>query len=350
MYKAVKFLKRRSGASLVGYGLVVGLISVISLAALTQTGEDVRCLMEVAGDRIGGDFQTSCAPTLGAGQTDSAGNLICPFGQIANYNNTQCFAQEDPPVPLALSQASNSNALSVTWQDGEGYVGCTLDIQLGPDQFQEVANVGNCAEGLDPATQQQTLNEVFALSTSTSWDGARVVLRGTLARNTPAGKQTLADFGALTCDDSMSGSQSPTPTIDEDCINGFDNNKIDAADEVLVHGGGQVGGLTNSYLLPAGGRPVPNFAISNSWGTNIASGPGASHVCRCTLNDLDAVPISGSIVTATVHASFNRSTVNFRNGPPAECYQLSSQSTLTTDPAFQMTGVESLRCGVPRYY
>ena len=47
-----KFLSNESGASLVEYGLLVGLIAVASIAAVTTLGEKISAVFDAVSDKL----------------------------------------------------------------------------------------------------------------------------------------------------------------------------------------------------------------------------------------------------------------------------------------------------------
>ena len=48
----MNFLSNDSGASLVEYGLLVGLIAVVSITAITQLGEEIRGLFQAVANEL----------------------------------------------------------------------------------------------------------------------------------------------------------------------------------------------------------------------------------------------------------------------------------------------------------
>jgi pilus assembly protein Flp/PilA len=52
MYRAISFVRKSEGQDLIEYALLVGLISLVAVAALITTGQNVNTIFEAIRDKL----------------------------------------------------------------------------------------------------------------------------------------------------------------------------------------------------------------------------------------------------------------------------------------------------------
>ncbi|GAB5387667.1 MAG: hypothetical protein Alpg2KO_06350 [Alphaproteobacteria bacterium] len=404
-------LKR--GATLTGYGLVVGLIAIISLAAVTTTGEEVACLLDRSADAMNGEDWPGCheyifeatgrerdlsdeqvvngyaVPPLSPGETitltrsepisngsaefqqtftypgndapvsptgpESGLGVECETGFVATAGNDACVEQENAPIVVSFNHASNARTLTASWQGGSGYQDCYLAYDLGGGNYRSLGTV-QCHDGNTPLNDTATLNSV-----DPGWGGESVVLMGTLQRDTGAGAQVMASFGNLSCDDTMGGSASPTPNTDEDCDSNFDNFKEDLLGAVTLTATPNETSSDKRWLAS-----TSDTQTANGGGIYLASGGASSnttslainslyltYMCQCFLNNTDYTYVNGSAEIILVHYGQSRTTSisrrTYNYGDPVRCSHGSSQWSFGGNVVYYQ-GVQSMQCAADLYF
>ncbi|GAB5387735.1 MAG: hypothetical protein Alpg2KO_07030 [Alphaproteobacteria bacterium] len=90
-----QFGHKRDGASLLGYGLVVGLISVVALSAVTSSGSQIQSLFGT----VAGELQ-GAGGSAGGGQAGSGGSEVdAPPSQVALSGATGSVSEDAVPGP-----------------------------------------------------------------------------------------------------------------------------------------------------------------------------------------------------------------------------------------------------------
>lgn len=132
-----------------------------------------------------------------------------------------------PPICQLLTQRPNNNNFTVSWTAGSGnggVGGCRIQYQMDNGTWANVASPVsvNCDASGGTAGTITVPGDGWL---GGAW-GSPVAVQ--LVRN--SNNQVMCTLGNLTCS-ALAGSTTPTPTIDEDCNNQWDNN---------------TGGLTNT--------------------------------------------------------------------------------------------------------
>ena len=125
------------------------------------------------------------------------------------------------PTCQSLSQTPNHNSFSVSWTAGAGNGGgggCALQYQMKNGTWANVASPAtvNC----DAPSVNQTITLPGDGWLGGPWNGPVNVNLVRLSDSS-----VMCSLGALTCS-SLPGSSTPTPAIDEDCDNQWDNTGV----------------------------------------------------------------------------------------------------------------------------
>ncbi|GAB5388085.1 MAG: hypothetical protein Alpg2KO_10530 [Alphaproteobacteria bacterium] len=98
-------IKHRTGASLLGYALLIGLISVFGLVAISDVGENTTSLFSTVGDQMGDVALTGSAS--GGGSSGASGGASAPSPQPSAS-----------PVPATLAFSTTSGSPTGLTVDG----------------------------------------------------------------------------------------------------------------------------------------------------------------------------------------------------------------------------------------
>ncbi|GAB5388842.1 MAG: hypothetical protein Alpg2KO_18100 [Alphaproteobacteria bacterium] len=166
--------KRGKGASITGYGLVVGLISVVALVAVTSSGENVRGLFENVsgslsgvsgnnGDGAGGNGANS-QPSLSVGTVSpvEAGTGVQTVPGFASFNPGAGDSGQVVDAYIVVETADPANAVSGVSIDTSGTLSYSPDALGAADYSVTVRDDGGTANGgqdtSDPVTFSITVS------------------------------------------------------------------------------------------------------------------------------------------------------------------------------------------------
>ncbi|GAB5388865.1 MAG: hypothetical protein Alpg2KO_18330 [Alphaproteobacteria bacterium] len=393
-----RFTRRTRGITLTGYGLIVGLIAVISITAVQTTGIQVACLLDYAADRIVGEYHPGCGdraedvlaaggdsslpttidgfvvPPILAGDSatvtkteaipngsrdtsrvftypgggedldytpeDDVISVNCNSGFNRNFSGSSCYMAE-LPVLTSFFHDSNDRHLVARWLGGSGYINCSLALLTAPDTYTEISSQGNCHSNPSPEVRSGTLDGFI----SPNWDGGRIFLMGEAA-GSGNGREPMLEAGTLSCNPGMPGSSTSTPDVDEDCDADFNNSILNSATRQTLTVG--VDDDTTDGLMymvnPGDTFPSTNIYLANS---NTFE---RDDLCKCVLNDIGAVHDPASVVTLSIGANRSRTTSIFAqtrsSGDPVRCTNFSSSFGGGSGGA----GIVTIDCGNSLFY
>ncbi|GAB5389362.1 MAG: hypothetical protein Alpg2KO_23300 [Alphaproteobacteria bacterium] len=119
-------VRGKRGVSLLSYGLIVGLVSVVALVAVTGIGSNVNDLMSTVSDRLGG---TAATGGSGGGSGATPTPSPSPAFAFTSHTFTACGAGPGPNGPLL---ADCQSAYSST-----GWAGDTNNFNISSQGFQD---------------------------------------------------------------------------------------------------------------------------------------------------------------------------------------------------------------------
>ncbi|GAB5388624.1 MAG: hypothetical protein Alpg2KO_15920 [Alphaproteobacteria bacterium] len=121
----MRILNHDRGVSASSYGLVVGLISIVALAAVTSSGSSIEQLFTDTSDTLEGVLDGSVGQSASAGDSSASPTPTPVFG-FASHTFTTCGASGQ----FGPSEANCTSAYSTSWDEDPANFNVTGGIQF----------------------------------------------------------------------------------------------------------------------------------------------------------------------------------------------------------------------------
>lgn len=201
------FNRARRGAGLIEYGLLVGLVSVVSIGTVSTLGQKVDTTYCQAGAAIGADGDCSATATDVAQDSDGSAEPPAPSGP-------------EKIIPEIHEFSHEPNARQFTWTVSHPELeGRLCDLQSNISGSWETHRQDMCSNNSGHYTRPLTTgtNGLRMLDASTpDWGGTQLRLV------TTEGPEQMVELGTLNCA-AMAGSEVNTPDLDENCNGEFED-------------------------------------------------------------------------------------------------------------------------------